>query len=285
MVENIENIQAWIESSIIEFVNNSIQNSLGGSMSERAWESPLVGFSKGDDELYYNLKEDIGEFLWTPQEIFLKAYPELKVQSNELSVVSWILPQTEKTKIEQRYDSINPSERAVLARTNGENFNRKIGEFLVDLFENKGIKAVAPGQCSFWENRKSEKYGFASTWSERHVAYISGLGTFSLTDALITQLGTAVRIGSVVVNTFVESTKRKYTKYNEYCLFYSKGSCMKCAKRCPANAIDENGHDKVKCRMYQRNIASKHTKEKYNIDSNYCGICLFGTPCESRIPK
>jgi epoxyqueuosine reductase QueG len=109
--------------------------------------------------------------------------------------------------------------------------------------------------------------------------------TFSLSDALITPLGTAVRIGSVVINALVEPTKRNYTKYNEYCLFASKGSCMICAKRCPANAIDENGHDKVKCRSYQRNIASKHNKEKYSIDSNYCGICLFGTPCESRIPK
>lgn len=248
MIENIKDLQAWIESSIIEFVNNSTQNSLGRNIHERAWESPLVGFSKGDDELYYKFKKDIGEFLWTPQEIFLKSYPEMKVKPNELSVVSWILPQTKKTK-------------------------------------NEGIKAVAPGQCSFWENRRSEKYGFASTWSERHVAYISGLGTFSLTDALITPLGTAVRIGSVVINALVKPTKRNYIKYNEYCLFYSKGTCMKCAKRCPANAINENGHDKVKCRMYQRNITSKHTKEKYDIDSNYCGICLFGTPCESSIPK
>jgi ferredoxin len=285
MVEKSKDIQTWIESSIIEFVNKSIENSLGGNITEKAWESPLVGFSKGNDELYYKLKEDIGGFLWTPQEIFTKAFPESNVQSSELTVVSWILPQTEITKSEQRCDNIYPSERAILARTNGESFNRKVGKFLIDLLGNEGFKAVAPGQSSFWENKKSEKYGFASTWSERHVAYISGLGTFSLTDALITPLGTAVRIGSIVVNAFAKPTVRKYTKYNEYCLYYSKGSCMKCAKRCPANAINENGHDKVKCREYQRNIDSKHTKDEYNIESNYCGICLFGTPCESCIPK
>ena len=284
MVEKIDDIKLWIESSIIKFVNESIENSLGENIIERAWDSPLVGFSKGDDELYYKLKEDIGEFLWTPQEIFIKAYPELAVQPNELSVISWILPQTEKTKAEQRCDKIHPTERAVLARTKGEDFNIKIGKYLIDLLANEGIKAVAPAQSLFWDGRKSEKYGFASTWSERHVAYISGLGTFSLTDALITPLGAAVRIGSVVVNALIPPTKRQYTKYNEYCLFYSKGACMKCAERCPAKAISKNGHDKIKCMEYLRNIASKHSKQAYNIESVYCGICIFGTPCESNIP-
>lgn len=284
MGKNIEDLRLYIESSIVEFVNDSTHNSLDESLPERAWDLPLVGFSKGDDELYYKLKEDIGEFLWTPQDIFLKVYPELKVQPIELTVISWILPQTKKTKAEQRCDIIYPVKRAVLARTHGEVFNEKIGKFLVNLLENEGIKAIVPGQSSLWENKKSEKYGFASTWSERHVAYISGLGTFSLTDALITPLGTAVRIGSVIANISITPTKRKYSNHNEYCLFYSRGTCMNCSKLCPAHTITEKGHDKIKCREYQRNIASKHTKEAYNIDSNYCGICLFGTPCESCIP-
>jgi epoxyqueuosine reductase QueG len=149
------------------------------------------------------------------------------------------------TKAEQKCDNIYPSERAILARTNGEVFNRKNGKFLIDLLRKEGIKAVAPGQSSFWENKKSEKYGFASTWSERHVAYISGLGTFSLTDALITPLGTAVRIGSVVVNALAKPTVRKYSKYNEYCLYYSKGTCMKCAKRCPVKLLIKMGMIKL----------------------------------------
>ena len=37
----------------------------------------------------------------------------------------------------------------------------------------------------------------ASTWSERHVAYVSGLGTFGLSGGLITAKGQAVRLGSV----------------------------------------------------------------------------------------
>ena len=35
----------------------------------------------------------------------------------------------------------------------------------------------------------SEKYAYASTWSERHAAYAAGLGTFGLSDGLITAAG------------------------------------------------------------------------------------------------
>ena len=39
-----------------------------------------------------------------------------------------------------------------------------------------------------------------STWSERHVAYAAGLGTFGLSRGLITARGIAMRCGSVVTD-------------------------------------------------------------------------------------
>ena len=45
--------------------------------------------------------------------------------------------------------------------------------------------------------KMSEKYGMASCWSERHAAFVSGLGTFGLCDGLITPVGKAMRCGSV----------------------------------------------------------------------------------------
>lgn len=110
-----------------------------------------------------------------------------------------------------------------------------------------------------WKNQSSEKYGYASNWSERHVAYISGLGTFGLSDGLITQAGKAHRCGSVVVEMALESTPREYTHYMEYCQ-HNKG-CNACAKQCSANAISAEGHDKLKCRIYQRDTIRPYTKE------------------------
>ena len=51
---------------------------------------------------------------------------------------------------------------------------------------------------SQWARVTSDRFGFASTWSERHAAYASGLGTFGLSDGLITPRGQAMRCGSVV---------------------------------------------------------------------------------------
>jgi ferredoxin len=36
----------------------------------------------------------------------------------------------------------------------------------------------------------------------------------------------------------VPATPRPYQDHHAYCLFFSKGICGKCIKRCPADAID-----------------------------------------------
>lgn len=266
-------------------MNNSPENRIGGPYGEKAWDEPLVGFSRGDDPYYSWFKKDIGEFLFTPYEIFTKTFPAVDTDSSDLSVICWILPQTEATKSDMRKVARYPAERAVLAsRANGEIFNQKIARYVADILNSRGYEAVVPVQSEHWGIRMSDKYGKASSWSEKHVAFISGLGTFSLTDTLITELGTAVRIGSVVSRIQIEATGRKYSGYNQYCLHFSKGGCMKCAERCPAGAINENGHDKVKCEEYQYQFTSKYINENYKVDTRYCGLCQFGVPCESCIP-
>jgi hypothetical protein len=63
----------------------------------------LVGFASGEDELFFFLKADIGpEFYWTPEEAFLSTFPEEKIRADDLSVISWVLPQTEHTRLAHR---------------------------------------------------------------------------------------------------------------------------------------------------------------------------------------
>jgi len=92
--------------------------------------------------------------------------------------------------------------------------------------------------------------GPASTWSERHIAHAAGLGTFGLSDGLITARGIAHRCGSVVFNAACTPTPRPYTHYQEYCPYLMDGSCGVCMARCPVGAISPSGHDKVKCSNY-----------------------------------
>jgi len=134
-----------------------------------------------------------------------------------------------------------------------------------------------------WETKISKRYGFASTWSERHAAYASGLGTFGLCDGLITPKGKAMRCGSVVAHIKIPPTKRSYNDHHAYCLFFSEGICGKCIQRCPAGAITEKGHDKVKCEKHLQ-ITRDYVRSHFGFEGYGCGLCQTGVPCESKIP-
>ena len=59
----------WIETIIRDFCASSA-NSLENGTGEPAWESPHFAYARGDDLLFAQLKNDIGEFYWTPEEAF-----------------------------------------------------------------------------------------------------------------------------------------------------------------------------------------------------------------------
>ena len=82
----------------------------------------------------------------------------------------------------QSFTLVNPDIAAKKAQV-----NEKLRKHVVATLESKGHPAVAPSLTPQFSVRISPKYGFASTWSERHSTYASGLGTFGLCDGLITQ--------------------------------------------------------------------------------------------------
>jgi len=282
--KGIKNQAGWLETIIKDFVNRSPENTLQNRENERAWADPLVGFSKGDDLLYKEYKEKIGSFYWTPSEIFNKTFTELKVEPDQLRVISWILPQVQATKSDNRKQTLYPSERWARARIYGEESNDKLREHVVAILQDSGFEAVAPMLSPLFERKTSERYGFASTWSERHAAHASGLGTFGLCDGLITPKGKAMRCGSVVAHIKISPTNRPYQDHQAYCLFFTEGICGKCIQRCPAKAITETGHDKVRCRKYIRSVTANYVKSHYGFDGYGCGLCQTGVPCESKIP-
>ena len=220
---------------------------------------------------------------WTPQDIFAKTFPILRVTPDQLTVISWVLPQTDATKSDNRKQTVYPSERWARARIYGEEVNIKLRKHVVATLQQVRYEAVAPMFSPLWERKISKRYGFAYTWSERHAAYASGLGTFGLCDGLITPKGKAMRCGSVVAHIKIPPTNRPYNDHHAYCLFFSKGICGKCIQRCPAGAITEIGHNKVKCRKYLQ-ITKDYVRSHFGFEGYGCGLCQTGVPCESKIP-
>jgi epoxyqueuosine reductase len=262
-------------------------NRLAPDLAEPAFDAPLVGVSRADDPIWDRIVGHIGPPHWRPEEAFALAFPEALVATRALCIISWVLPQTKATRDEHRQARERPGKRWSLARHFGEQVNERLRRQVVARLEEQGIPAVAPVLLPQWDYGRSATAGIASNWSERHAAFAAGLGTFGLSDGLITARGKAVRVGSVVAAAPWPATPRPYgDDHRAYCLHFSGGRCTACAKRCPAGAIGPDGHDKEACKTFIRQVTAPWVADtQLGFPVNSCGFCQTGVPCEARIPK
>lgn len=277
---------AQVEKIIHDFWATAPSNSLHLDSGEKAWAEPHVAIARGDDPLFRRHKELIGPFLWTPEEAYAIAYPDNSAPADELRVISYVLPQTPETRADQSREDTLPAERWAKSRYFGEQFNCDLRLHLAEALTAAGHPSVAPERLPGFAYQQSERFGIASNWSERHAAFITGLGTFSLSDAMITRWGKAVRFGSVVSRIDLPVTERAYgDDIHGWCLWYAKGTCGACAKRCPVDAITTaEGHDKRACFTYIRETTTPYTSKTFGTGATPCGLCQVKIPCEAQVP-
>lgn len=289
MADAVGDVQGFAESlteEIVEFVLTSPVNLLPPKLKKPIFDEPLVGFASGDDPLFTDYKTIIGPDHLTPREALAEAYGKKPEDlPAELTVVSYILPVTGLTRRSNRKESKMPSRPWSHTRWFGEILNDAVREFTADILTDMGYMAAAPVLQPYFKGLSNEK-GPYSNWSERHVAYAAGLGTFSLSDGFITEKGIAHRCGSVVTDLVLPPTPRTAKTPFSNCVYYARGTCMKCVERCPAGAITEAGHDKIRCLEYQRGIGY-HPEQAYDIETSVagCGLCQTDVPCEHRVPR
>ncbi|WP_022852268.1 4Fe-4S ferredoxin [Limisalsivibrio acetivorans] len=276
-------LKEQIRRIITDEVLNSPENSLV-DIAEKAWEKPVVAFAAGDDPLFMKYREMIGDFYWLPEDAMRAGYPGESFDSSRLSIVCWILPQTDETLKEHRSYKDLPSRRWTLARLYGEEFNHHLRAVVQNSLRDMGYRAVSPIIAEGWDYQQSDKVGVCSNWSERHTAFAAGLGTFGLSDGFISVAGKAIRVGTTVVEADIEPDRRLYTDHTENCLYISEGKCGVCIKRCPVDAISSDGHDKDKCKKYIREVTSAHALKQTGEVVTSCGLCQAGVPCATRIP-
>jgi len=278
----------FVIGSIKSFVYESPDNHMPTPGKEIIFDEPLVQFADGDDAIFTEYKNLIGPAHHTPREVLAKAY---EINQSDLpaciSVISWILPITEKTRESNRGQNDAPSRLWSHTRWFGEKFNEALRKHVVELLTGKGYMATAPGIQPHIKVFADEK-GIYSNWSERHIAYASGLGTFGLSDGFITERGIAHRVGSVVTDLELPASQRTATGPYTNCLFHVNEKCGLCIERCPAKAITEKGHDKVRCREYLRQLGynPELLKNGYDLDKSVagCGLCQTKVSCEAVNP-
>lgn len=259
----------FVESSEDNYISKEV------AISEKVegmkiFETPIFAFGSADDEYFTLLKQPsaIGEHFMLPKEWLPQAR----------TVISFFLPFSEEVRIGNRRDKSWPSEEWLHGRIEGQAFVNKLCMHLKSVLINAGYNSLVPALDErFWSNNHSAKHDikFTSNWSERHVAFVCGLGTFGLSKGLITSKGVAGRFGSIITELYLPPDKREYEDIYEYC-----SMCGKCVKNCPVNAISiENGKNHYICSEFLDKTGEKY-KPRYG-----CGKCQVDVPCESRIPK
>lgn len=249
-----------IIKSASDFADISPLNYIPDLENMRLFDAPLMGVANADNPMFSSLKnpEIVGPHHLLPADWLPSA----------ASVVSYLLPFTLQVRTSNRDQGL-PSIEWLYGRIEGEQFNQALMRFISEMLISNSFQAVAPAldsRLSLTEMR--------SNWSERHVAFTAGLGTFSLNCSLITQRGAAGRFGSIVTDLKLNPTPAAYTGFMENC-----SRCGLCIKRCPPGAIDENGKNHQICSDYL-------TKMVIRFNPRYgCGKCQTGVPCEACIPE
>lgn len=249
------------------------------------FDEPLIQFASADDPLFLEYKTIIGPDHLTPREVF-----ELKFGPGSYrggSVISIALPVHQRIRASNREQREHASKEWAHLRAYGdETFLKSYLRHLESDLNERGHRTVAP-VLSDWFKIHGSDQGPTSNWSERHVAFAAGLGTFSLNDGFITEKGIAVRFMSVVTELPLAADTRHAHGHTDNCLLCSKGTCGVCITRCPVNAISQAGHDKMKCLKFVYGDDSRTLAVSYGGNAKTgagCGLCQTKVPCESRNP-
>ena len=239
----------------------------------RIFDEPLFGYASAEDPYFEEVKKPgiIGPHFLAPAEWL----PGAK------TVIAVFLPFTEQVRSANRQDMAWPADEWLHARIEGQAFQDSICRFAIEFLKKEGFSGLAPmldprmgrGTSPFTD--RTEQNYYTSNWSERHVAYAAGLGTFGLSRGLISRKGIAGRYMSVITDAFFEPDIRPYTGIYDYCI-----NCGACVLNCPAGAISMGkGKMHYPCSEFLDSTKAKH-KPRYG-----CGKCQVKVPCEACAPK
>ena len=287
-----------IHQEIVQLLHDSPENLLPDFPGQHIFNPSAIGVADGDDPIFQEFRQVVGSDHLLPRELLERHAPGADLAC--VRVVAWALPFSEGVRRANRNVDF-PSRLYSLARNNGAVLIERMSLLLATLLETRGVAEVVPAALDAYTAYRCPTHQFSSTWSERHVAFAAGLGRFGLSNALLTPVGSNVRLGSIVVNLPLSVTVRAEGDHRAPCLAAGGKTCGRCMTRCPAGAISAAGMDKAKCYLMRERIREKclksyasemhmisatiatsgHRKSGYSLG---CALCQCGVPCEQSWP-
>ena len=241
-------------------------------ISAKIFDAPITGIASADSPMFQELKSEhvIGGHFMLPSEWLQEAK----------SVISFFFPLTEVIRAGNRLDKSYPSKGWMHGRIEGQYFLNKFSSSVISLLNDAGYNAVAPStdkrfRSSTGIETRDLDTMYTSNWSERHIGYVCGMGTFSLSKGLITEKGMSGRMASIITDLELPADKNTFQKYDENCII-----CGKCIDNCPVNAISfEHGKNHELCSKFLNSVLSE------NSPWYGCGKCQVLVPCEYTNPR
>jgi len=251
-----------LRSSVVEFSRDRLQQ----QQLPNWWRDPILVTAKSDRR-FDVLPEIAASNHWLPSDLLISCR----------TVITFFIPFTKElscSNIEGKF----PSKSWGLSLSLTNELIDDISLFIKNLLEESGYQSeLTPATYNF------DQKSLTARWSHKHLAHLAGLGRFGLNAQLITPVGSAGRIGSLV--TEAPLGDHPVTKEKELCLHKSGGDCLECLQICPVKAVTLNGIDRHKCNQRLQVIRKRFAaKSNFRDDIEVCAKCVSGMPCSLAAP-
>lgn len=274
--------KSLIHERIEEWILNGDEPFLFRADGRRQFRSVLLGAQDANHPFFSRLGQYAPNHL-EPLELFGKVTG--RVVRSGVSVLSIGLPWDELTIAEMARTTSTPPASWFAAKANFLACIPYVYELLSEICVKRGTTVIEPESCRFYHTQRNSAGLSVSNWSERHIAFACGLGTFGHHGGIITAQGVALRLMSFLVGEDFDEYAVVPDKPFRDCLFLSRGTCGVCAHRCPISALSLHGRDGFACQRFVWNIADRLPSSALHGVKDACGFCMTGVPCAKTRPK
>jgi len=266
-----------------KFLHNSIGNKFLTEDKSPLYDDLLIGYQNANHPIFNQISNIIPEHL-KPLDFIPEFLISNDVNKIELSVISFSFVFNKRTVKENSLSESYPSFSWYNSTYKFSEFLTIFREYIKDFFINKNVRYVFP-------NTVKEKYQIIlkngikySNWSERHIAYACGLGSFGLHGSLITSKGCTHRLMSVIIDQSFKRYCEPDQPWNKNCLLANGIKCGACISKCPVDSIRMTGRSIIECIKHESITNKETSKRLFGHEMEACGLCMCGVPCSTINP-
>lgn len=253
-------VEKWLNEPISteQKIEGLVKDMLKAHNRDDLFREPIVGFSNANDERYEKLKEIVGPWIKSPNELLEQAK----------SVVSYFVPFTREL-VNAPKNSVEASPLWAEAYVDINAYFDIISDAVAELLHELGFASVKIKAAKTYDPELLQ-----SMWSHKSAAVIAGIAVFGANNMAITEKGCGGRYCSVITSAELKSDK---PAIENKCLYHKNGSCGLCFKACPAKALTPDGFEKFICNAELKKN-EQHLKQTAGINAGVCGKCLSVCP-------